>query len=56
MTKQVDEGLSGRNNVEIESKLPCEKSVEEQLEVMEEYTRVIKLPMVCLKESEKFNV
>lgn len=25
MTKQVDEGLSGRNNVEIESKLPCEK-------------------------------
>ena len=24
MTKQVDEGLSGRNNVEIESKLPCE--------------------------------
>lgn len=42
MTKQVDEGLSGRNNVEIESKLPCEKSVEEQLEVMEEYTRVHK--------------
>ena len=31
MIKQVDEGLSGRNNVEIESKLPCEKSVEEQI-------------------------
>ena len=42
MIKQVDEGLSGRNNVEIESKLPCEKSVEEQLEIMEEYTRVHK--------------
>lgn len=42
MTKQVDEGLSGKNNVEIKSKLPCEKSVEEQLEVMEEYTRVHK--------------
>ena len=38
MTKQVEEGLSGKNNIEIKSKLPCEKSVEEQLEVMEEYT------------------
>ena len=34
----VDEGLSGENNVEILAKLPCEKSLQEQLEVMELYT------------------
>ncbi len=35
----VDEGLSGENNVEILAKLPCEKSLQEQLEVMELYTQ-----------------
>ena len=34
----VDEGLSGENNVEILAKFPCEKSLEEQLQVMELYT------------------
>ena len=43
----VDEGLSGENNVEILAKLPCEKSLQEQLEVMELYT---------LKEKEKLLV
>lgn len=39
MEKMVDEGLSGKNNVEILPKLPCKKTVEEQLEVMELYTK-----------------
>ena len=33
---------SRKTNIEIKSKLPCEKPLLEQLEVMEEYTKVHK--------------
>lgn len=36
----IKEGLAGKNNVEILPKLPCEKTVDEQLEIMELYTKV----------------
>lgn len=34
--------VDGAQNVEVSLKIPCEKSFEEQLEIMEEYTRVHK--------------
>lgn len=34
--------IDGEQNVEVSIKIPCEKSYEEQLEIMETYTKVHK--------------
>ena len=53
MDKNV--AFTATTNVEILPKLPCEKSYEEQLEVMEEYTRVHKASLNLSKEQREIN-
>ena len=43
--------VDGAQNVEVSVKIPCEKSLKEQLEIMEEYTRVHKEGAELSKES-----
>ena len=45
--------MDGAQNVEVSVKIPCEKSLKEQLEIMEEYTRVHKEGAKLSKESRE---
>lgn len=47
--------VDGAQNVEVSVKIPCEKSLKEQLEIMEEYTRVHKEGAGLSKESRELN-
>lgn len=47
--------VDGAQNVEVSVKIPCEKSLEEQLEIMEEYTRVHKAGAGLPKEIREVN-
>lgn len=47
--------VDGAQNVEVSVKIPCEKSLKEQLEIMEEYTRVHKEGAELSKESRELN-
>ena len=47
--------VDGAQNVEVSVKIPCEKSLEEQLEIMEEYTRVHKAGADLPKEIREVN-
>ena len=47
--------VAGAQNVEVSIKLPCEKSISEQLEIMEEYTRVHKESSHLSKEKREIN-
>lgn len=51
--KTVD--IAGAQNVEVSVKFPCEKSVMEQLEIMEEYTKVHKESSSLSKEERELN-
>jgi pyruvate-formate lyase len=51
--KTVD--IAGAQNVEVSVKFPCEKSVMEQLEIMEEYTRVHRESSSLSKEERELN-
>ncbi len=52
MTKSL---VDGTQNVEVSIKLPCEKSIHEQLEIMEEYTRVHKASLGLSREEREIN-
>ena len=47
--------ISGAQNVEVSKKLPCEKSLAEQLDIMEEYTAVHKASLHLSKEKREIN-
>lgn len=47
--------VNGAQNVEVSVKIPCEKSLQEQLEIMEEYTRVHRESKDLSKEARELN-
>ncbi len=52
MTKSL---VDGTQNVEVSIKLPCEKNIGEQLEIMEEYTRVHAASLGLSREEREIN-
>jgi hypothetical protein len=45
--------INGAQNVEVSKKIPCEKSVDSQLEIMEKYTEVHKAHAGSTKEKRE---